>query len=72
MLCPYDKKTICAFLEAKDPFTFACNKCPKYIKSTKATDDPIEGVKAVGCLFTGALAIMAVLFILYQIIRHLR
>ena len=72
MVCPYDKKTICAFLEAKDPFNFACNKCARYIESTKATDDPIEGVKAVGCLFTGVAIIMAVLFVLYQVIRLLR
>lgn len=72
MKCPYDHKTVCAYLEAKDPINFACNKCPKYTKYVQDSEDPIDGGKTVGCLFIGIAILAAFGMIIFNLIKTLR
>ena len=72
---PYDPKVICAY---RDPFkenqiVYECDDCPHYAPGKpQEQNDPIEGWKAIGCLFIGIALIIAVLFIAGIIIHSVR
>jgi len=71
--CPYNKKVICAYLEHPDNSRILeCDDCTHYRPGGKTDSNPLEGAKAIGCLFVGVAFLIMFLFIAAMIIKTLR
>jgi len=72
--CPYDSKVICAYRDPNNAnqITYECDDCPHYIPGGNPKHDPIEGWKAIGCLFIALAIIIAVLAGAGFLIHYLR